>query len=209
MKNRDMAIAEAVRDSLKEVVWDTDSDDRNGVMIDMDEVDLASIIASVPVDVEPVEIDWPDYHDEAMGCGLEDRNITDRYIAMRYGWDCAIERLAEQLPEILYVAPPDAASIRRAAIEECAKVCEAFGKTLEVDVGDNFSEEIRALLDKEPAQAELTDDEIDSCRRSGLIDSLLDPYDRDNSGDEISSMHFDLRYFARAVIAADRAKRGV
>lgn len=28
--------------------------------------------------------------------------------------------------------------------EECAKVCEEFGKTLEVDIGPNFAEEIRA-----------------------------------------------------------------
>jgi hypothetical protein len=28
--------------------------------------------------------------------------------------------------------------------EACAKVCEAFGKTLEVDVGDCFAEKIRA-----------------------------------------------------------------
>ena len=32
----------------------------------------------------------PQYHDEGMGCGLEDRGITDRYDACRYGWDEAI-----------------------------------------------------------------------------------------------------------------------
>jgi hypothetical protein len=37
-----------------------------------------------------------------MGCGLEDRNITDRYEAMQYGWDQALERVAERLPEKLY-----------------------------------------------------------------------------------------------------------
>ena len=57
---------------------------------------------------EPVafEMDWPDYHAEAMGCGLEDRNITDRYEAMQYGWDEAIERIAERLPEAFYITPP-------------------------------------------------------------------------------------------------------
>lgn len=54
---------------------------------------------------EPVEIDWPDYHHEAMGCGLEDRNIHDRYEAMQYGWDQAIERVAERLPEEIFAAP--------------------------------------------------------------------------------------------------------
>ncbi len=35
----------------------------------------------------------PQYHDEGMGCGLEDRGITDRYDACRYGWDEAVERI--------------------------------------------------------------------------------------------------------------------
>lgn len=35
----------------------------------------------------------PQYHDEGMGCGLEDRDITDRYDACRYGWDEAMERV--------------------------------------------------------------------------------------------------------------------
>ena len=34
----------------------------------------------------------PEYHDQGMGCGLEDRNITDRYDAMAHGWDQAMER---------------------------------------------------------------------------------------------------------------------
>ena len=35
----------------------------------------------------------PQYHDEGMGCGLEDRGISDRYDACRYGWDEAMERV--------------------------------------------------------------------------------------------------------------------
>ena len=48
---------------------------------------------------EPVVISEPNYHYEAMGCGLEDRNITDRYEAMQHGWDCAIYRMLEEIPE--------------------------------------------------------------------------------------------------------------
>ena len=44
---------------------------------------------------EPVTIDWPDYHGEGMGCGLEDRGITDRYEACEYGFNEAVERCAE------------------------------------------------------------------------------------------------------------------
>ncbi|EPI8452360.1 hypothetical protein ACS90Y_001698 [Yersinia enterocolitica] len=35
----------------------------------------------------------PKYHSEGMGCGLEDRGITDRYDAMLHGWECAMERV--------------------------------------------------------------------------------------------------------------------
>ena len=35
----------------------------------------------------------PTYHHEGMGCGLEDRNIRDRYEAMEHGWECAMERV--------------------------------------------------------------------------------------------------------------------
>lgn len=41
----------------------------------------------------------PQYHEQGMGCGLEDRGITDRYDAMRHGWDEAMERVyAEVIP---------------------------------------------------------------------------------------------------------------
>lgn len=35
----------------------------------------------------------PEYHIQGMGCGLEDRGITDRYEAMEHGWDKAMERV--------------------------------------------------------------------------------------------------------------------
>jgi len=55
---------------------------------------------------EPVEIECPEYHEQGMGCGLEDRCITDRYEAMRYGWDCAIKvMMFGIIPEPLYAAP--------------------------------------------------------------------------------------------------------
>lgn len=58
---------------------------------------------------EPYEIEYPEYHQHGRGCGLEDRNITDRYKAMAYGWDCAIDAMAECIPDRLYEhpLPPD------------------------------------------------------------------------------------------------------
>lgn len=56
---------------------------------------------AVPVQAEqsePMVFDeYPNFNSEAMGCGLEDRNITDRYDAMRYGWDQAMERVGERI----------------------------------------------------------------------------------------------------------------
>jgi hypothetical protein len=52
--------------------------------------------------------DLPEYHDEGMGCGLEDRNITDRYEAMAFGWEQAMGRVESEIishtQEILTVA---------------------------------------------------------------------------------------------------------
>lgn len=38
-----------------------------------------------------------DYHHQAMGCGLEDRCITDRYEAMYYGYHEAIDKVYDQI----------------------------------------------------------------------------------------------------------------
>ncbi|HCI8071307.1 TPA: hypothetical protein NQE39_000093 [Klebsiella pneumoniae] len=58
------------------------------VQLAVENVEMKQIIDSVTnLDNEP------QYHDEGMGCGLEDRGITDRYDACRYGWDEAMERI--------------------------------------------------------------------------------------------------------------------
>lgn len=81
---------------------------------------------------EPVAIEAPDYHDEAMGCGLEDRSITDRYEAMRYGWECAVERIFSQIPdEPLYAGPaiPQPAAVPdgwRDTIKEAERLLQAW-----------------------------------------------------------------------------------
>ena len=55
--------------------------------------------------------DWPDFNEQAMGCGLEDRNITDRYEAMRYGWDEAMERVGERFELFLAASRVPVASV--------------------------------------------------------------------------------------------------
>ena len=39
------------------------------------------------------------YHHSGVGCGIEDRRITDRYKACEHGWDAAMERVTERMPE--------------------------------------------------------------------------------------------------------------
>ncbi|WP_227649446.1 hypothetical protein [Klebsiella pneumoniae] len=67
----------------------------------------------------------PQYHAEGMGCGLEDRGITDRYDACRYGWDEAMERIyGDVMPcaEELDFSATDrfVAGIKADAIDEAA-----------------------------------------------------------------------------------------
>lgn len=52
-----------------------------------------------------MQFEVPDYHKRGMGCGLEDRRITDRYEAMEHGFQCAVEKCAEVYPEIVEVDP--------------------------------------------------------------------------------------------------------
>ena len=45
--------------------------------------------------------EYPEYHEQAMGCGLEDQNITNRYEACRYGYETALEDVNNDIVEPL------------------------------------------------------------------------------------------------------------
>lgn len=68
-----------------------------------------AILADAAKGVEPFVFEEYPYHAEAMGCGLEDRGITNRYEAMAYGWERAMERAAESIPDDLVSASTVAA----------------------------------------------------------------------------------------------------
>lgn len=55
--------------------------------------------------------DWPDYNSQALGCGLEDRGITDRYEAMQYGWDQCMERVGERIEQFCADLPQFASEV--------------------------------------------------------------------------------------------------
>ncbi|PXH95595.1 hypothetical protein DMQ72_13835 [Klebsiella quasipneumoniae] len=100
----------------------------------------------------------PQYHDEGMGCGLEDRGITDRYDACRYGWDEAMERIyGEVIPcaDELDFSATDAylAGIKADGVEEFAahlranyngaSVCKIIALG-----ADDFAKQLREGADK-------------------------------------------------------------
>lgn len=107
----------------------------------------------------------PQYHDEGMGCGLEDRGITDRYDACRYGWDEAMERIyGEVIPcaDELDFSATDAylAGIKAEGVEEfvrrlqqCVDEGDFVGDEVAVivgaiDCGKEFCEQLREGADK-------------------------------------------------------------
>lgn len=53
---------------------------------------------------EPYEINWPQLHSEALGCGVEDRGIRDRYESAEYGWEDGVVKAIERVPEEIYTA---------------------------------------------------------------------------------------------------------
>lgn len=91
----------------------------------------------------------PQYHAEGMGCGLEDRGITDRYDACRYGWDEAMERIyGEVIPcaeEIAFPATDASlAEVRAQGVEAFASVLEARGKHHEyVEIANAYAALLR------------------------------------------------------------------
>lgn len=56
---------------------------------------------------EIINADQPEYHDQGMGCGVEDRGYQrDGYSACYYGWESAMERVySEVIPESLPETP--------------------------------------------------------------------------------------------------------
>ncbi|HEL4296659.1 TPA: hypothetical protein UM674_000588 [Stenotrophomonas maltophilia] len=100
---------------------------------------LAALPARQPAGQEPVEFDYPEFHQEGMGCGLEDRGITDRYEAMRYGFDEALDQMAAIIESIgpLYAAPPahavDLGTGLKAIADERERQLQAEGFSREGD----------------------------------------------------------------------------
>lgn len=112
--------------------------------------------------VQAFEFDPPPYHSEAMGCGLEDRGIRDRYEAMAYGWDEAMDRAYESIPDDLVSATTVSALRERIAELEselrrvttspptggapCARLCEHMAFQIQAKSDARRIAELEALL---------------------------------------------------------------
>jgi hypothetical protein len=99
---------------------------------------------------EPVawEMDWPEYSYDGMGCGLEDRNITDRYDAMKYGWDEALEHVGQILERDgpLFAAPRPREAATVGLTDDVRSALEACAMTYEMNGLGRTADGIRALL---------------------------------------------------------------
>ena len=67
----------------------------------------------------------PEYHDQGMGCGVEDRGLQrDAYGACAYGWESAMDRMySEVIPDSLPETPATNAAIveiEARGVEACA-----------------------------------------------------------------------------------------
>lgn len=81
---------------------------------------------------EIINADEPEYHDQGMGCGVEDRGYQrDGYSACSYGWDSAMDRIySEVIPEALPETPAtDAflAEVRAQGVEMAMEHMQSSG----------------------------------------------------------------------------------
>lgn len=82
----------------------------------------------------------PGYHDQGMGCGVEDHGYQrNGYAACSYGWESAMERVySEVIPDALPETPATSSAI--AALR--AEGVEMFAKALRVPGDDPFMDAI-------------------------------------------------------------------
>lgn len=92
------------------------------------EAELKAARAAMPAPALTFD-DYPEYNEQAMGCGLEDRGEHDRYGAMRYGWDEAIHALGERIQDFLADAAQPAPTDAGQAQDERAKFEAWFDNT--------------------------------------------------------------------------------
>lgn len=61
-------------------------------------------VRELPELPEPFVPKWPTLNLHALGCGVEDRGLRDRYECAEYGWEHGVDRAAEAVPEEIFTA---------------------------------------------------------------------------------------------------------
>jgi hypothetical protein len=73
----------------------------------------------------------PEYHYEGMGCGLEDRGITDPYDAMYHGWEGAMSRMySDVIPDAMPETPATSAALDAVRAQERAELISVFNQQI-------------------------------------------------------------------------------
>lgn len=96
---------------------------------------VAEAIRKLPLP-EPLEINWPQLNSNALGCGVEDRNIRDRYEAAEYGWQDGVDKAVEHVPEDIYTADQV-----RELLSEAAALAEQVQGQQWISVKDRLPEQ--------------------------------------------------------------------
>ncbi len=116
---------------------------------------VANGAAELPPLPNGLELIFPDLHPQALGCGVEDRGIHDRYDAAQYGWQDGMDRAIGCIPDPIfdanqmrdYARAAIAASAPNAALVEALKGALAVIEDyLEYDHdGDPWKEDARTM----------------------------------------------------------------
>ena len=73
-------------------------------MLDAAPAAPAAANGAMPELPDPLEIYWPELHSSALGCGVEDRGLRDRYECAEYGWQDGVDKAAACVPDAIYDA---------------------------------------------------------------------------------------------------------
>ena len=83
-----------VSEKINQFIAENGGNERDALNVALTRLELAEVqLAAIKTGLENLDIP-----DEALGCGVEDRCITNRYDAARYGFNTAVERAIECIP---------------------------------------------------------------------------------------------------------------
>ncbi|CAI2147328.1 hypothetical protein [Serratia entomophila] len=126
LENQDIKTDKPVPMSYEALKADRDAQQKRADALAVENAEMKDVLENICC-----RDNEPEYHDCGMGCGLEDRGITDRYRAMAHGWESAIERIYEEvIPFIEDLPETPATDAALAAIQARAKA-EAFAEIIE------------------------------------------------------------------------------